>query len=87
VGESEVCAVTPTASLTPYESESEYEGYMGNYGNTLDRWYRRAAIVIWPKERDFIARAEADLPTAIAELDARLANGDDLERARADARG
>lgn len=84
VGEGEVCAVTPTASLTPYESE--YEGYMGNYGNTLDRWYRRAAIVLWPKERDFIARAEADLPTAIAELDARLDDGDDLERARADAR-
>ncbi|MDN5789349.1 MAG: 2OG-Fe(II) oxygenase [Micrococcales bacterium] len=84
VDESEVCAVTPTASLTPYESE--YEGYMGNYGNTLDRWYRRAAIVLWPKERDFIARAEADQPTAIAELDARLNDGVDLERARADAR-
>lgn len=83
VGAGEVCAVTPTASLTPYESE--YEGYVGNYGNTLDRWYRRAAIVLWPKERDFIARAEADLPTALAELDARLGDGDDLERARADA--
>ena len=85
VDESEVCAVTPTASLTPYESE--YEGYMGNYGNTLDRWYRRAAIVLWPKERDFIARAEADLPRAIAELAARLNDGEDLERARTDARG
>jgi len=84
VDESEVCAVTPTVSLAPYESE--YEGYMGNYGNTLDRWYRRSAIVVWPKERDFIARAEADLPNAIAELDARLNDGDDLDRARADAR-
>lgn len=83
VGESEVCAVTPTASMTPYESQ--YEGYMGNYGNTLDRWYRRAAIVLWPNERDFVARAEADLPTAIAELDARLTDGDDLDQARADA--
>ncbi|MGC4934237.1 2OG-Fe(II) oxygenase [Gordonia sp. DT30] len=82
--ESEVCAVTPTASLIPYESE--YEGYMGNYGNTLDRWYRRAAIVLWPTARDFIARAEADLPNAIAELDARLSEGGDLDRARADAR-
>lgn len=83
--ESEVCAVTPTASLTPYESE--HEGYMGNYGNTVDRWYRRAAVVLWTKERDFIARAEADLPSAIAELSARLNDRDDLERARADARG
>ncbi len=31
----EVCAVTPTVSLTPYETA--YEGYMGNYGNTMDR--------------------------------------------------
>jgi hypothetical protein len=40
---SEVCATTPSADLVPYQSE--YEGYMGNYGNTLDRWYRRAAVV------------------------------------------
>jgi hypothetical protein len=82
--ESEVCAITPTDSLTPYQSE--YEGYMGNYGNTVDRWYRRAAIVLWPKERDFIARAEADLSSAIAELHARLNDGEDIERARSDAR-
>ena len=34
-------------TLTPYASE--YEGYMGNYGNTMDRWYRRAALVVWPQ--------------------------------------
>ena len=28
----------PERGLAPYQSE--YEGYMGNYGNTLDRWYR-----------------------------------------------
>lgn len=83
VDESEVCAATPTDSLSPYQSQ--YEGYMGNYGNTLDRWYRRAAIVLWPKARDFIARAEADPPTAVAELDARLRDGEQLERARVDA--
>lgn len=82
--ESEMCAVTPTAALTPYESE--YEGYMGNYGNTLDRWYRRAALVIWPDERDFIARAEADLPGAVAELLTRVSSGEDLRQARGDAR-
>ena len=34
-------------SLEPYDSE--YEGFMGNYGNTMDRWYKRAALVIWQK--------------------------------------
>jgi hypothetical protein len=37
----QVSASTPSADLTPYQSE--YDGYMGNYGNTVDRWYRRAA--------------------------------------------
>jgi hypothetical protein len=51
----EICASTPSAALTPYAAE--YEGYMGNYGNTMDRWYRRAAIVLWPRERSFAVRA------------------------------
>ena len=44
----EVGATTPTASLAPYDSQ--YEGYMGNYGNTVDRWYHRAAVVVWPAQ-------------------------------------
>lgn len=28
---------------------SEYEGFMGNWGNTLDRWYKRSCIVITKK--------------------------------------
>lgn len=35
-------------NLKPFESS--YEGYMGNYGNTMDYWYHRAALVLWPKE-------------------------------------
>ena len=80
VSDSEVCATTPNAMLTPYQSE--YEGYMGNYGNTLDRWYRRAAIVVWPEDRAFAARAEAGSQWALSELRARIESGD-LEGARA----
>lgn len=40
-----------TKAVDEYEPfESDYEGYMGNYGNTLDRWYHRAAIILWRKE-------------------------------------
>jgi hypothetical protein len=44
VYESEMCWTRATDEFSPFKSE--YEGYMGNYGNTLDRWYRRAAIVL-----------------------------------------
>jgi len=82
VPRSEVCATTPSANLTPYQSE--YEGYMGNYGNTLDRWYRRAAVVVWARDRAFAARAEAGSQWALSELHTRLEAGD-LEGARAGA--
>jgi len=68
VGGTEVCASTPTGDLTPYESQ--YEGYMGNWGNTLDRWYRRAAVVVWPREQAFANRAETSPAWALDELTA-----------------
>lgn len=76
----EVCATTPSVNLAP--CQSEYEGYMGNYGNTLDRWYRRAAVVVWPRDRAFAARAEAGSRWALHELRDRIDAGD-LEGARA----
>jgi hypothetical protein len=30
---------------------------MGNWGGTKDRWYRRAPIVVWPREWSFAAQA------------------------------
>src|SRR2546430_8787204 len=57
---------------------------MGNYGNTLDRWYRRAAVVVWPLDRAFAARAEAGSQWALSELRTRIEAGD-LEGARAGA--
>jgi hypothetical protein len=76
----EVCATTPSADLVPFQSE--YEGYMGNYGNTLDRWYRRAAVVLWSRDRAFAARAEAGSQWALHELSDRIDAGD-LDGARA----
>jgi len=78
----ELCFTTPSADMDPFESE--YEGFQGNYGNTLDRWYHRAALVMWPRENSFVLRAEASpawavddlaaLPAgATAELEARVA--------------
>jgi hypothetical protein len=76
----EVCASTPTGDLEPYSSE--YEGYMGNYGNTLDRWYHRAAVIVWPSDRAFANRAETSPAWALDEL-AAMASAGDASGARA----
>lgn len=70
VGDHEVCAATPTVNLRPYASE--YEGYMGNYGNTMDRWYRRGALVLWPRDHAFAVHAEASPTWALDSLSAIL---------------
>ena len=70
----EVCASTQTGDLTPYSSE--YEGYMGNWGNTLDRWYHRAAVVVWPRDQAFANRAETSPAWALDELAAMASAGD-----------
>ncbi len=55
--------------------DSEYEGYMGNWGNTLDRWYHRAAVVVWPREQAFANRAETSPAWALEELAAMASAG------------
>jgi hypothetical protein len=55
VGADELCYTKPSVDFEPFESE--HEGYMGNWGNTVDRWYHRAAVVLWPRERTFVIRA------------------------------
>lgn len=40
-------------ALQEVTPEEEFEGYTGNAGMTLDRWYRHAAILLWPKRRHF----------------------------------
>ena len=76
----EVCASTATGDLEPYSSE--YEGYMGNWGNTLDRWYHRAAVVVWPRDQAFANRAETSPAWALDEL-AAMASAGDVPGARA----
>ncbi|MCP3961997.1 MAG: 2OG-Fe(II) oxygenase [bacterium] len=73
VDDDEVCSTTPSSALQAHASE--YEGYMGNWGNTMDRWYRRAAIVLWPRQRAFAVRAEASPAWAVRTLRQRLRSG------------
>ncbi|MFD2407020.1 2OG-Fe(II) oxygenase [Azorhizophilus paspali] len=77
VAVSELCFTRPSTDCTPFRSE--YEGYMGNYGNTVDRWYHRAAVVMWPRERAFVIRARQSPHWAIAEIAGRLEAGDPVQ--------
>lgn len=74
VGSDEVCATTDSDDLSPYKSE--YEGYMGNWGNTLDRWYHRGAVVLWPRARAFAVRAEVSPSWALDSLAAQVRQRD-----------
>jgi hypothetical protein len=71
--DSEVCSTRGSAEMTPFRSE--HEGYMGNYGNTVDRWYHRAALVMWPRARDFALRARVSPSWAVGRITSRIKAG------------
>lgn len=81
VGDIDICAHPDNAEHEPYEEN--YEGYMGNWGNTLDRWYRRVALVVFPAEREFAIRTEASTQWALEQITEQAGQGDaDGARAR-----
>jgi hypothetical protein len=80
VGEEELCYTRPSENMKPFQSD--YTGYMGNWGNTLDRWYHRAAIVMWPRERTFVIRARASASWALSEVVRTLRRGDQEDARR-----
>ncbi len=40
-------------ALKGVQPEEEYEGYTGNAGEMVERWYRHAAVVLWPRRNHF----------------------------------
>jgi hypothetical protein len=70
---SEVCFTRASDEKNPFKSE--HEGYMGNYGNTVERWYHRAALVMWPRERNFVIRAKVSPSWAVREIASRIKAG------------
>ncbi len=62
----EICWTTATDQFKPHQEQ--YEGYMGNYGNTLEYWYHRAAIVLWPREQHLAILFKLDANAALQDL-------------------
>jgi hypothetical protein len=65
VDETEVLDPESLQDVTP---EEQYEGYTGNEGMTLDRWYRHGATVLWPNQRHFAILCDAGSQSAIQVL-------------------
>lgn len=66
VSDGELCTTTANDELEPFESE--YQGFMGNYGDTLDRWYHRAAVVLWPRTHELRMLVKTDPEAAIEQV-------------------
>jgi hypothetical protein len=55
-------------SLRDVDPEEEFEGYTGNEGMTLERWYRHAAIFLWPERWHFEIICDRDSRDVVPEL-------------------
>ncbi len=61
-----ICWTKANDEYNPYETE--YEGFMGNYGNTLDKWYHRAGVIMWKNDDDYVIRFDVDANKLLKEL-------------------
>ncbi|MFT5326339.1 MAG: putative 2-oxoglutarate/Fe(II)-dependent dioxygenase YbiX [Planctomycetaceae bacterium] len=62
----------------------DYEGYTGNAGNTLDRWYHKSAILVWPRSHHYEVLVRMGLHGSI---DAFLQMLDEFVNSRNEAAG
>ncbi|TVQ03124.1 MAG: 2OG-Fe(II) oxygenase [Planctomycetaceae bacterium] len=63
------CDASMLISTQPVEdwkpTSEDYEGYTGNAGNVLERWYHRSAIVLWAYDHHFEMIAKMGVSDAI----------------------
>jgi len=62
----DICWTIATDEFDPFESD--YEGYMGNWGNTEDRWYHRTAVIAWPRHEHYAVMLEFSPSCVVKEL-------------------
>lgn len=66
-----IIASTPLDEWKP--TREEYEGFTGNAGNTLDRWYHRSALCVWHRDHHFDVLAGGDVYFAIKMFETMVA--------------
>jgi predicted 2-oxoglutarate/Fe(II)-dependent dioxygenase YbiX len=76
--EEEIVSKQPLNEGRP--DEEDFEGYTGNAGMTLQRWYHRAAILLWPAESRFDVLCEAGMNAAVGGLEQMVARWKQAEQ-------
>jgi hypothetical protein len=83
--ESEIVCEVDLRETNP--SREDFEGYTGNAGMTLERWYHCAAIVLWPRSHQFRVWCDAGTDGVIAGLDQMVAKLQKTNKGQDDVRG
>lgn len=68
--EDEIASDAPLQEAEP--NREDFEGYTGNAGMTLERWYHRAAVVIWPRAKHFHVLCSAGTDASVGGLAAMV---------------
>ncbi|MEX1229189.1 MAG: 2OG-Fe(II) oxygenase [Planctomycetaceae bacterium] len=66
VGKKEIISEIPLGEGDP--DEEDFEGFTGNAGMTLERWYHRAAVMLWPTTSRFDVLCDAGVESAVGGL-------------------
>jgi len=64
--EDEIVSDVPLGKGKP--DREDFEGYTGNAGMTLERWYHRAAVLLWPVDARFDVLCDAGVEAAVGGL-------------------
>jgi hypothetical protein len=79
VAESEIVSADEITDRNP--DKEDFEGYTGNAGMTLERWYHRAAVIIWPRHSRLNILCEAGGDTAVGGLQMMLTQANEAKTA------
>jgi 2OG-Fe(II) oxygenase superfamily len=55
-------------------TETEYEGYTGNAGCTMEYWYKMGAIILWPKSKKFLMLSKIYPEGTLLDIKAWISN-------------
>lgn len=80
--EDEIVSEAPIDDGEP--DDEDFGGDTGNAGLTLERWYRRAALILWPAERRFDIWCQAGVKAATGGLEQMVRELKKAERGERD---